>query len=276
MKIPLAAQDTCFYSLHGFYNAKARAEMAAELGYSGVCPVLFSEPAWNEIGELKDHLHRLGLAMPSVWVCVDLAKDLPPRLPEALDVIADGDTLLEVSFRHSDHDGAGCVDDLDAAFVSRIEHLLDTVAKRGVSVSLYPHINFWLQRVEDAVALCERFAGHGVGISLPFFHWLCVHRRGLAEHAAMVRPHLRRLVVSGVTLRGEQPAVEPLDAGDADPFWFVATVLRETGFAGPASLLGFAVFGDVYHNLRRSITAWRDILRRTTQNADWADFHTDV
>lgn len=276
MNIPLAAQETCFYNLHGFHTAQTRAEMAADLGYAGVCPVLFTEPAWNEIATLQTHLDRLDLAMPSAWVCVDLARDLPPRLDEALDVIAGRGTMLEVSFRHGGCDGAGAVADLDAAGCKTIDKLLDAAARRGVGVSFYPHINFWLQRVEDAVALCEHLAGRDVGITLPFFHWLCVHRRGLAEHAARVKPHLRSIVVSGVTLRRDEQTVEPLDAGNADPSWFVATVLRETGFAGTASLLGFAVAGDVYHNLRRSMAAWRDILRRNEQYPHWSDPHLDV
>ena len=276
MHIPLSVQDTCFYNHHGFHTAQVRAEMAADLGYAGVCPVLFSEPAWNDVGDLQRHLAQVGLVMPSVWTCIDLSKDLPPRLPEVLDVMAGHDTLLEISIRHSNHQGAGRIADLPAADVAKIEGLIDIVHQRGVGISIYPHINFWLQRVEDAVAFCEHFAGRDIGISLPFFHWLCVHRRGLAEHAAMVKPHIRRMVVSGVSLGDPKPSVETLDAGDADPFWFVATVLRETDFTGPASLLGFGVSGDIHQRLRRSITAWHDILHRVQHHSNWADMHLDV
>jgi hypothetical protein len=55
--------------------------------------------------------------------------------------------------------------------------------------------------------------------------------------------------------------IQPLDSGSFDTYQFVKT-LKELGYTGPIGLQHYGIKGDARENLRRSMSAWRQLSKR--------------
>src|SRR5690606_6945530 len=99
------------------------------------------------------------------------------------------------------------------------------------------------ETLDHAVRLIHRLGRANVGVTFPVYHWIGADGAKLDETLDRIWPHVWSLVVCGSTRTApRQCTIEQLDAGKFDLFWLL-TRFRNRGFAGPASLLGFAVGG---------------------------------
>lgn len=63
--------------------------------------------------------------------------------------------------------------------------------------------------------------------------------------------------------------IELIDRGELDVF-YVLCQLKAVGYNGPIGLQGYGIGGDVYTNLRTSMTAFRDLNQRVALRSHWA------
>jgi sugar phosphate isomerase/epimerase len=271
----LFAMDTAFRHSLGVYPFETRCEMLADLGYDGTYLTLFDEADWDDLPSLPRVEDRYGLDVAGVWTTIDVdAPEGDPENERVVDLVEtlDGCSNLEVALRARDADWDRSEPDGDDAARRWLERLLDSAAERGITVSLYPHAGFWMERIDDAVRLCESVDRPNLGIVFAGFHWYAVSGTGLRETLAAAGPHLSSVNLCGCRKdreSGDLPAtIEPLDGGELDNF-VVLSALREVDYDGPVGVQGYSVGGDVYAKLRRSRDAFRDMERRLREHPDW-------
>ena len=279
MRHRLFAMDTSFYHSLGTYRFEARCEMLQALGYDATYLTLWSEPAWADVPLLATVPARYGLDVAAVYVTLDIAgeADHPAnrRIVELVERL-EGCRQVQVSVVASDpalgrSDAAG-----DDRALVWLERLLGPAGDRGLEITLYPHVNTWLERVEDAVRLCRRLSHPGLGLSFNGYHWYAVDGRNLAGCLAQAGPFLqsanlcgsRRAAQGSAGGPGMPATIEPLDEGELDNFAVLAALDR-VEYAGMIGVQGYSVGGDVYAKLRRSLLAFRDMEDRLARHPGW-------
>jgi sugar phosphate isomerase/epimerase len=283
MTYRLSAMDTAFYHSLGSYEFDAKCEMLAELGYAGIYPTLWTEPAWADVARLGEVRARHGIDVAGVYVTMEYPGHPDnARLLELVETI-DGCKTIELAVLGAGDGSPGnTVANSDPAgddvVIEALAPLLDAAQKRGITIALYPHVFCWLERTEDAVRLCEKIAHPNLGIVFSGWHWYVAEGANLALRVEQAAPYIRSLNICGTrrTVDGDQvsASIEPLDEGELDNFALMG-LLRKSGYDGPVLLQHYSVAGDVYWKLKRSLDAFNDMARRLDAHADWADLRDD-
>lgn len=265
------AMDTAFRHSLGTYPLETRCEMLAELGYDATYLTLFGERDWTDARRIADVARDHGLDVTGVYAGLDVAA--PPDDPENRRVLDLADSLSGSAVRGLEVplSGGGAVAASDPAAdddaVAWLERLLD--AGDDLLVTLYPHVGNWLERVGDAVRLCERIDDPRLGAAFCGYHWYAVDGEAPDERIEAAAPHLQSANLCGSRRRDGETTIEPLDAGELDNFVLLG-LLRAAGYDGPVGIQGYSVGGDVYATLRRSLDALEDIERRVEAHPEWA------
>lgn len=274
MKWRLFAMDTHFDRAFGAYTFDARCEMLCELGYDATYLSLLNEPAWAELPLLAEARQRHGLEIAGVWFSLDLAggEDHPGNLRsiQAIETTP-GPLRYEVALRSSDaalarSDRAG-----DSAATRWIARLLRAAERAEGSVALYPHVNFWMERIEDALRLARVLEHPRLGVVFCGFHWYAVDGKDLRARLRDAAPWLRSVNLCGTRRLPDAkvPAtIEPLDCGTLDHFALLG-MLREINYSEMIGFQGYGMGGDPYANLRRSIQAFREMEARLDRHPAW-------
>jgi sugar phosphate isomerase/epimerase len=272
------AMDTSFYTGFGSYGWDARCEMLAEIGYDSTYLTLWNEDAWTvDLGRLTETRSRYGLDVQAVYVVHDLASETSAdrivRLVESLE----GTSTLELAIQDSRERSPEITPERLATVAAFLERVLAAGEANGITVLLYPHRFFFVERIEQAVRLCRELDHPRLGTIFTGFHWYAVDGESLDARLAEAAPYLRSANISGsrrMPAVDGQPAVvtiEPLDSGELDNFGVLASLAR-VGFAGPVGIQGYAVAGDVYENLSRSLRAYRGMKERLDRHPEWGVF----
>ena len=270
------AMDTSFFSSLGSYGFDARCEMLAELGYDATYLTLWDEAAWADVRRLGGVRERHGLGVAAVFA--ELFIDAPADDPgngRVLDLLRtlEGTRTVELTLRWRDPAGTPSDPAGDAPARRWLERLLPVAAERGITLALYPHIRWWLERTEAAVQLCRAIDHPLLRMTFPAFHWYAVDGQDLPARLREVAPYLALVNVCGSRRydngSGNPATIEPLDDGELDVFALLGAV-RAVGYDGPVGIQGYSVGGDAYAKLRRSLAAFRDIERRLDDHPEWA------
>ncbi len=276
MRTALFAMDTSFYHSLGAYDFDARCEMLRELGYDATYLTLWSEAAWADVRRLATVRERYGLDVAAVYVTLDIAghpEDESNRRIVDLLATMEGCCTVEVAVRSSDPGLAKSNPAGDEAAMRWLAELLAVAERRGITLALYPHFSFWLERIEDAVRLCRTVDHPRLRMVFPGYHWYVVEGSNLSQRIEEVAPFLVSANLCGSRRfqngSGLPATIEPLDEGELDNF-AVLSLLKGARYEGPIGIQGYSVGGDVYTKLRRSLGTFRDMERRLTAHPDWA------
>lgn len=279
MSYSLSALDNWFYHPLGSYSFNAKNEILSELGYSGINYTLWSEQAWADVPLFGSVQERFGIEVSGVYVAIGGAGDSDgiaqvKGLLESLE----GTTQVELAVIGSDEarrnsDPAG-----DAAVLAVLEDLLEVAARRGITIALYPHSSCWLETLDDGVRLCEKLQHPNLKLVFSSYHWFVAEGRNLRPTLTRALPYLNSVNLCGsrkmASDNGLPATIELISDGAIDNFYTVGT-LKDLGFNGAISLQGYAVAGDAYSNLQRSIVAFRDIEARIERHPSWLAMKSD-
>lgn len=276
MTATLYAMDTSFYHPLGSYGFEARCQMLRELGYDATYLTLWSEEAWADLARLPTVGERFGLGVAAVYVILDLAGDddhaANRRILDLVETL-DGCGTIEVAIRSSDPGHQASDPALDEAALRWLWPMLEGAERRGITIALYPHIRFWLERTEDAVRLCRLVDNPHLRLTFCGFHWYAADGTALPERLAEAAPFLALANLCGsrrLPPGGAMPAtIEPLDEGELDNF-AVLGALADAGYRGPIGVQGYSVGGDAFAKLRRSQAAFRGMEQRLKEHPEWA------
>lgn len=259
MKHALHHMDFIFQTRLGTYPLAAQCEMFTELGYQGM-----TMSAWSkDLKSIPLIKSQWGLDIGAVYLIY--REGLESFVTNIFESI-EGCSTIELALQSGDE-----VTDLDRRM---LEHLLPICERRGLRIALYPHARYGLQTTSEAVALCEEFNHPLLGIVFNGYHWYANQEKALEQRLDAVWPWLMEVNIAGARMSplgwGGLATIEPLDEGELDNFALMGA-LKRRGFEGRVGVLGWeSMGGDVYGNLRRSMTAFRSLEHRLAAHPEWA------
>ncbi len=237
-------------------TAKAQAEMVKELGYAGIAYWEGNPKRGDyDLREMLRELDRNGLKIWPLYVGVWLDKGkarYEESLPEAIEQLRGRDAMVWLHIMSKEYEKSSPEGDERA--VEIIREVADMGEEAGVRVALYPHVNEWLERHDDALRVVEKVGKGNVGLSFNLVHRLLIEgEEGIDEQLGRLRPYLFTVTINGSSKTG---SIETLDSGEFDVYKLLST-LKGLGYDGPVGLQGWGIKGDVRENLARSMAAWR-------------------
>jgi sugar phosphate isomerase/epimerase len=267
------AMDTGFFHELGDYPLPVRCEMLKELGFDGTYLTLwdFKAQSWKDLEAIGEESSRHGLEVTGIYTMLDLDDtgerdrilQFVPSLPPGC--------ALEIAIKSSRDTFGKSSDAGDDRALRLLEPLLKAVDPKRNRISLYAHINLWLERHQDAMRLIRKSGHPALGWVFSAYHWYASQEGQLFALLDEGIPHLHRVNMCGSRRIAEgNYTLEPIHSGTLDlPVIFGQIVKR--GFAGPVGIQGFGVGGDVYENLKRGLSALRDWDQRFARHPHWAD-----
>lgn len=147
--------------------------------------------------------------------------------------------------------------------VEILREMSDLARDSGSQLLLYPHINCWVERIEDAVRVAAKVDRPNVGVMFNLCHWLRVDpKRDYKPLFEQAIPRLWAVSINGADVFDPQPGwahyLQPLDRGSFDVGGLLRT-LKELGYQGPIGLQCFGIGGDAREHLAASMAAWRKL-----------------
>ena len=221
----------------------------AGLGYTGAL----------KVPEILQALESRGLKLFSIYVAVRVEADQPAydaALPEAMKQLKGHGTVIWLTVQ-------GTAPDADARAVERVREVADMAAQSGLRVVLYPHMGFYVGRIEEALRMRKLVDRPNVGVTFNLTHFLAVKdEANLDQRIREAMPYLEMVSINGADHEGGwDRLIQPLDRGEFDVFGFLKKLMA-AGYKGPVGLQCYQVPGDTEENLRRSMAAWRGFQKR--------------
>lgn len=275
----LFALDTWFYNSLGSYPIEAKCEILAETGFDGINLTLWSEPAWADVARISAIQKEYGIEVAGVYTSIAADDDAEgiERIRELLRTV-EGCRLVDLAVLGST--GASSFSDPagDAKIIPVLDELAALAAEREIVLSLYHHINSWMETLGDAQRLREAVDRPNLALTFSSHHWYLTDGRRPAATVGAVVPHLSAANFCGSRRvpndTGTAATIELLNDGEQDNFYLIG-LLKQAGFDGPFGIQGFSMGGDVYSKLERSARAFRDIERRIDEHPEWLEFRAD-
>jgi sugar phosphate isomerase/epimerase len=234
-----------------------QAAMLKELGYDGVGHIWL-----DKVAERLKSLDETGLKLYQITMTVDVAPGKPVYDSRFKDVLA------LVKGRHVQFDlilnGAKPSDaSIDGHAVEIVREMSDLARDSGSQLLLYPHLNSWVERVEDAMRVVDKVDRPNVGVMFNLCHWLRVDKgRDYKPLLKQALPRLWAVSINGADNFDQKPGwehyIQPLDKGDFDLVGFLKT-LKELDYKGPIGLQCYGIGGDAREHLARSMAAWNTL-----------------
>jgi len=234
-----------------------QAVMLKELGYDGVGHIWL-----DKVAERLKTLDEAGLKLFQITMTVEVAPDKPaydPRFKEVLALVKGRHVqfaLLLNGMKPSDPS-------VDPHAVKILREMSDLARDSGAQLLLYPHVDSWVERIEDSCRVAEKVDRPNVGVMFNLCHWLRVDRqRDYEPLLKRAMPRLWAVSINGADERDDQPGwdhyIQPLDRGSFDVGRLLKT-LKQLGYRGPIGLQCYGLGGDTRDHLARSMNAWRKL-----------------
>ncbi len=210
-------------------------------------------------------LDQQKLQLFMVYIRIDLEKEehFDPRLFDFIRKVQNkGVTLwlhiLSEKLKPSDTVG-------DEQCVPIIQQIADFALEYGVNVALYPHTNFWLEKMDDSVRLTRKINRRNVGAVFNLCHFLKADEKNrLEEKLVNAIPFLAAVSINGADdgatgEMGWDRLIQPLGKGSFDVL-NVLKILKENHFSGPIGLQCYAIPGKPEEFLKISAETWKKYL----------------
>ncbi len=247
-------------------TAESQVAMLKELGYAGIGYWEGNPQRGNySLKDMLSELDKAGLKICPLYVGVWLDEGKPKYeegLPEAIKLLKDRNAgiwlhIMSEKFERSSPDG-------DERAVRIVREVADMAHESGAWVALYPHVNEWMERHDDALRVAKKVNRRNVGVSFNLFHRLKIEGEvGIDQQLEQLKPYLFTVTINGSSKAG---SIETLDKGDFDVYGLLKKLVQ-LGYTGPIGLQGWGIEGDVHENLKRSMDAWKGFNRRLAEES---------
>jgi sugar phosphate isomerase/epimerase len=256
---PFFAMDTGIMD-ENHKTPEAQAEMMKSLGFAG-CSI----DAGGEVGAMLNSLDKQNLNLFALYAGIDL-KDgktsYNEKLKENIELLKGRETViwLYVAGKRPDKPTV----ESDVPVVAAIREIAALAQISKLKIALYPHADFYMDRVSDAVRLVKQINMDNVGVTFNLCHWLKVE--GSANLETVIeeaRPYLSLVTLNGADRDGNDwnALIQTLDSGSFNVdrlLW----ALRVRGYTGPIGLQHYGIKGDVHTNLEKSMRGWRSLSQK--------------
>ncbi|MDK3157960.1 TIM barrel protein [Kamptonema cortianum] len=263
-----------FFTELGWYPFAIRQEIARWAGYAGSYLTLWEsgyKPDWRA-QSLRDLPALRKLRGGIVYAALELDKPFDRGdNGQFLELLRKGHLPREIELsvqggRYRCSDAAK-----DKKFIQWFELARPWLEKYRITLSLYPHQNFWVERVEDAVRLCKKIHHPRLKAVFNLFHWFIVDGADLNGKIQLAKPWLGGVQVTGLGRVGHVNPIysfQALDEGILDLFT-VLCLLKQHAYRGRITVQGFGMGGDVAGKLQRSARFFRMLEKRWPRRSHW-------
>jgi sugar phosphate isomerase/epimerase len=234
----------------------AQLDLVKEVGFDGLS---WRTDSPERVKQALDGAKQRGLKVFVIYVNLDL-KDgkcvYDKRVNEIIALCKGTDTMIwpnmtSKQFKNSDPAG-------DDIAVAGLRELADLCEANGLRIAIYPHVNMWVHRVEDALRVAKKVNRKNVGVTFNLCHALLDKAEDripkLIEEAA---PYMFCATINGADTGGGN-AIQTLDKGSYD-VGLVLKKLNAVGYKGPIGLQCYNIKGDPKTLLTGSMSAWRKL-----------------
>ena len=241
-------------------SLEVQVKMVKDLGYAGWGPI-----GVERVPEMLKALDAHNLKMFALYVGANVDPDQPPynpKLKEVIRTLKGRETILWLHVLSKKHKPSSS--DGDERTVAIIREIADLAAEAGLRVAFYPHVGFYVARVEDAVRLARKVDRPNVGVTFNLCHWMKLDDvKNMEPLLRLAKPHLMLVTINGADADGTDwdRLIQPLGRGSFDVYGFLK-MLKKLGYKGPIGLQGYGIKGDVYQNLKTSMNAWQSYADR--------------
>lgn len=248
----------------GLGTIGAQLDLAKSAGYAGVS---WRSDTPARLAEVRAGAQARGLEIFVVYVNLDLRDgQLVPdaHVKEVIEAFKGTSTMVwpnitSKQFKNSDPAG-------DATAVAGLRDLADLCASNGLRIAIYPHVNMWCHRVEDALRVVKQVDRPNVGVTFNLCHALYDGAEDrIPALLAELAPHLFCVTINGADShppkRDWTYLIKPLGQGSYD-LGALLRRLREVGYRGPVGQQCYSIKQDPRVYLPASVEAWK---QRTKQ-----------
>lgn len=245
----------------GLETIDAQLNLVKEIGFEGLS---WRTDAPERVKQLLEGAKQRGVKVFVIYANLDLKEGklvYDPRLNEIIALCKGTDTMIwpnltSKQFKPSDPAG----DDIAVAGLRDLAALCEA---NGVRIAIYPHVNMWVHRLEDALRVVKKVDRKNVGVTFNLCHALLdgaeARIPALIEEAA---PYLFCATINGAdsgAAKTEMPRmIQTLDKGSYD-VGIVLQKLKAVGFTGPIGLQCYNIKGDPKTLLTGSMGAWKKL-----------------
>ncbi len=237
---------------------ETQAAMLKELGYAGI-----GYTGTKRIPKMLAALDARGLTMFSIYVgaCVDPGKPAYDQgLKQAISQLKGRPTVIWLFITG----GTPSSTTLDDRAVAIVREVSDMAAKSNLRIALYPHIGFYVARVEDALRLAKKVDRKNVGVTFNLSHFLKLDdEKNLEQRLKEAAPYLFLVSINGADSGQTNEMdwdrlIQTLDRGTFN-VRHLLRALDQCGYTGPVGLQCYAIPGNSRENLQRSMRAWQKL-----------------
>jgi sugar phosphate isomerase/epimerase len=241
---------------------EAQLDLVKSVGFEGLS---WRTDAPDRVKQVLEGCKQRGLKLFVIYVNLDL-KDgklvYDPRIKEIIALCKGTDVMIwpnltSKQFKPSDPAG-------DDIAVAGLRELADLCAANGLRITIYPHVNMWVHRVEDALRLVKKVDRKNVGLTFNLCHALLDEAEArvpaLIEEVA---PFMTCATINGADSGAKKNEmgriIQTLDKGNYDVPAFLKR-LKAVGFKGPIGLQCYNIKGEPQELLTGSMGAWKKMV----------------
>ena len=264
---PIYAFDNYFDDSPLAGDPAAQAALLKNLGYGATYHLMNrkTEEGWKTFLSWEESSRHGGLPVIGYYTDLELGKEALEGGHSVEEVIAHlpSGSVLELSIRMA---GAQASDaSHDAELITTLRPLLGLARSRGVTISLYHHIWFLLERIEDCVRVAEKINDPALRVTFCGYHWYAVDGSELTAKVKLAAPWMCL-----ANLNGSRPAPEDAKfagclpktielVGEGDfPLAEFVQALTDVAYSSPVGFQGYKIGGHPPETLARSMEAWRN------------------
>lgn len=271
----LAAQEAPDYPLFVFNNGvedekfdtpEKQVQLLRSFGYDGM-----EKKGIDGFSETLEALDKNGLKLYTMYININLDNEDQPydkRLKEVFKRLQGRETMpwfyiTSDQFKPSSKEN-------DAIAVPILQEIADMANEYGIKVMIYPHINFWVDNVEDAVRVAEKVNRRNLGITFNLCHFLA--DQGTKANEAFIplvekaMPYIFAISLNGADKPTEElmesnnlweHLIQPLGEGNYNVNQYLNAFI-ERGFKGPVGLQCYSIKEEKQVHLKNSMAAWKE------------------
>jgi sugar phosphate isomerase/epimerase len=244
-------------------GSEAQAALVKQLGYDGL-----AGHTEDNYYELRAAMDKVELEMPEMYIAMNIVDgeiSYHEELKNILDHSKDRDLLVTLHLHADDYmDNRKEGDEL---FVEGIRELADFAAPLNIDIAIYPHVNFFCEKLEHALALVEQISRKNVGVCLNLCHLLKVEgEMGWEEKSQAALPQIFMVSINGADSGNTKEMdwdqlIQPLGEGSFDTYELVK-LLKDNGYDGKFGLQCYNIKEDCEVALTKSIHTWNEYQMR--------------
>ena len=171
-----------------------QAALVKRLGYYGL-----AGHTEDNYWDLRAAMDKAELEMPEIYIAMHIMQGKVSYHQELKNILKDSKNrdLLVTLHLHAD-EFLDIKTEGDKRFVEGIRELADFAAPLNIKIAIYPHVNFYCERLEHAINLAKQTNRDNVGIIFNLCHLLKVEgEEGWEEKALGALPHLFMVSIDG-------------------------------------------------------------------------------